>query len=339
YPQAQACTILSAPKFSQHWVGKSYDWDQEQGLLVVNKRHMQKTALLLDQTSRPLTWTSQFGSVTFNQFGREFPNGGMNEAGLVVEIAWLDDAAYNKPDDRAALNELQWIQYQLDRFATTQAVTAHLASIRIEPAYAKVHYLVCDATTSCVTVEYLHGQLVAHSGRELDVQVLTNGIYADYRQELSKYQGFGGSMALPTGSSSFARFARAASFATQPQPSSTGGRGELFKALAAVSQGDYSKWKIVYGTGDRSVSWATLSGDSVKSLSLNAFDFSCHSPVQIFPVVSSARGDVTAQFVPYSTEANLALVSTTLKDLADSLPPGIMQAVADYPDETVCTEP
>ena len=33
----------------------------------------------------PASWVSKYGSVTFNQYGRELPTGGMNEAGLVVE--------------------------------------------------------------------------------------------------------------------------------------------------------------------------------------------------------------------------------------------------------------
>lgn len=36
--------------------------------------------------SARLGWTSRYASVTFNQWGREFPMDGMNEAGLVVAL-------------------------------------------------------------------------------------------------------------------------------------------------------------------------------------------------------------------------------------------------------------
>ena len=74
--------------------GKNYDWSLGEGLLIVNKREVQKEALTED---RPARWTSRFGSVTFNQYGREFPNGGMNERGLVVELMWLDETEYPAP--------------------------------------------------------------------------------------------------------------------------------------------------------------------------------------------------------------------------------------------------
>ena len=35
---------------------------------------------------KPIEWISKYGSISFNQFGAEFPYGGINEEGLVVEI-------------------------------------------------------------------------------------------------------------------------------------------------------------------------------------------------------------------------------------------------------------
>ena len=46
------------------------------------------------------TWTAQYGSITFNQYGRELPTGGINEAGLVVESMALSEARYPEPDHR-----------------------------------------------------------------------------------------------------------------------------------------------------------------------------------------------------------------------------------------------
>jgi len=61
------------------------------GHVFVNKRHVAKTAVSwasfisgkLDATP-PLAWTSKYASLTFNPYGREFPDDGMNEAGLFI---------------------------------------------------------------------------------------------------------------------------------------------------------------------------------------------------------------------------------------------------------------
>lgn len=89
--------------------GRNYDWPVEVGLVLVNKRDMHKTALLING-GQAAKWTARYGSLTFNQFGRDLPNGGINEAGLVIEVLWLNDTGYAAADARPALNALAWIQ-------------------------------------------------------------------------------------------------------------------------------------------------------------------------------------------------------------------------------------
>ena len=113
-----------------------------EGMVIVNKRHVAKTAM---GSTHPARWTSTYGSVTFNQYGRELPMGVMKESGLVMATLWLKDSEYAVPDDRPAVNTLQWIQYQLDTAHTVDEVIASDAHVRVSPGgSAKVHYLVCD---------------------------------------------------------------------------------------------------------------------------------------------------------------------------------------------------
>ena len=109
---ADACTTFMLSRGGEHVVGKSYDWFMGQGLVIVNKRGVAKQSLPAKPGDRAAQWVSRHASVTFNQYGREFPAGGMNDAGLVVEVMWLDSSEYERADRRPSLNELQWIQYQ-----------------------------------------------------------------------------------------------------------------------------------------------------------------------------------------------------------------------------------
>jgi penicillin V acylase-like amidase (Ntn superfamily) len=87
-------------------VGKNYDWKVEEGLIIVNKRGVSKTAFIstADNTGLgiPAAWTSKYGSITFTQYGSELSPGGMNEAGLVVESMGLfhntPNRKYPEPD-------------------------------------------------------------------------------------------------------------------------------------------------------------------------------------------------------------------------------------------------
>ena len=99
---ADACTTFCLRDDGRILFGKNYDWNVGDGLLVVNQRGIARQADMPDD--RPASWVSRYGSVTFNQYGRDFPSGGMNEAGLVIELMWLEGSRYPAPDQRPAVD-------------------------------------------------------------------------------------------------------------------------------------------------------------------------------------------------------------------------------------------
>ena len=86
---AYACTTFCIDDGEKLVFGRNYDWGIGVGLVMVNKRGLSKTALLFSPTEVPARWVSKYGSVTFNQYGREFPTGGINEKGLVPELSQI----------------------------------------------------------------------------------------------------------------------------------------------------------------------------------------------------------------------------------------------------------
>ena len=129
---------------------------------------------------KTISWVSKYGSITFNQYGKEFPTGGMNEKGLVVELMWLDETQYPAPDSRPAISVLQWIQYQLDNCATVEEILATDKILRIATVgTTPLHYLVTDKQGNAATIEFLNGRLIVHKGKDLSVPVLTNNTYQE----------------------------------------------------------------------------------------------------------------------------------------------------------------
>src|SRR5262245_53683429 len=137
-----ACTTFCLRDGSHVVFGRNYDFGIGDGLVIVNKRNVEKTSAMGDHPAR---WTSRYGSVTFNQFGREFPTGGINEKGLVVELMMLHGSRYPDADARPTVGVLEWIQYQLDNRATVAELLAAGDDIRIQ-GETPLHYLVADPT-------------------------------------------------------------------------------------------------------------------------------------------------------------------------------------------------
>ena len=130
-PALVPCTTFCLPGSEGPVFGRNYDWGVGVANVTINKRGLKKTALV-EEGEDPAEWTSKFGSLTFNQYGHELPTGGMNEAGLVVEVMWLDETRFPTRDERKGLCELQWVQYQLDNCRNVEEVLA--TDSRIRPA-------------------------------------------------------------------------------------------------------------------------------------------------------------------------------------------------------------
>src|SRR5918911_589932 len=102
-----ACTTFVINKDGHIVFGRNYDWITGAGIVNTNQRGLYKTSLK-NNDGATISWVSKFGSITFNQYGKEFPTGGMNEKGLVVELMWLDGTRYPEKDNRPSIGVLQW---------------------------------------------------------------------------------------------------------------------------------------------------------------------------------------------------------------------------------------
>ena len=340
-PPTSACTTLMVQGQDGPLVGKSYDWSVGHGIVYFNKSGVSKTALALDPRETPARWTSRFASLTFNQYGRELPNGGMNTAGLVVEVMLLSSSRYAPFDERPAINELQWIQYQLDRFATVGEVVAHADDLRISRVHGNVHYMVCDRRGSCAAIEQIDGKTVIAAGEEMPVAALTNDTYADSLAFLRQHRGYGGHRDAPSGSSSLARFVRTAGRVLGEKIENATPSEYVLAALDDVRSGSFTKWNIVYDPERLEVSFRTLASPEVKALRVDDFDASCSTPVRMLDIDFDQPGDVTAAFADYSEKANSDLIDASLHDLGieGRLPAGTKEALAALPDRYECVGP
>ena len=133
------CSTFTMQKKESVLLGQNYDFYYGHGLIVVSPRGFKKVSVV-KPGQKETAWTANYGNVTFTQFGRELPMGGMNERGLTIAMMWHEEGQYPSADDRPVLNELQWIQYQLDQYGTVQEVVEHLDEIRIEQSMYVLHY-------------------------------------------------------------------------------------------------------------------------------------------------------------------------------------------------------
>lgn len=91
FGELSACTSFILKNGHQVVVGRNYDYKSSLGVIMINSRNVIKTAIPFPGENS-VEWISKYGSITFNALGREQPNEGMNEVGLVVTGLSVDDA-------------------------------------------------------------------------------------------------------------------------------------------------------------------------------------------------------------------------------------------------------
>ncbi len=160
-------------------------------------------------------WISKYGSVIAAVYDIGTSDG-MNEAGLVTSLLYLDESDYGQPDGRPAIGVASWAQYVLDNFSTVNEAVEALSkeTFRVvsgklpNGAGAQVHLAISDATGDSAIFEYVDGKLVIHHGKQY--KVMTNSPSYDKQIALNAYwEKIGGLAFLPGTNSAADRFARA----------------------------------------------------------------------------------------------------------------------------------
>jgi penicillin V acylase-like amidase (Ntn superfamily) len=335
-PSARPCTAFLQDGLL---MGRNLDWNLDVGLLIVNKKGVSKRAMVLDPQEKTAEWTSKYGSLTFNQYGREMPSGGMNEAGLVVETLWLNSTRHPQPDERPAL--ISWPQYQLDNCRTVAEVLATDKQIRISPTMPMpLHFFVCDREGHAAVIEFLDGKLICHTGDTLPHKLITNDTCEASLAYLKQHEGFGGPKQIKQGSwDSLDRYAIAAARlkAYQSQDSRETAIRYAFDTLAAVRQGDSTKWSIVYDLQKREIHYKTDRTAQIRTVQLAGLDFSTQTPVRMVSINTAHFGVLNPYFADYDADVNRWMIYYSAKHtpMLKDLPDVLLEAFAGYSEATL----
>jgi penicillin V acylase-like amidase (Ntn superfamily) len=334
---ATACSVFCVERGGEVIVARNQDWPFDEGILVVNKRGHAKSALAYrgESTENLATWTARYGSITLVQYGRDVDFAGVNEAGLVVHQQWLDGTRYPPADARPSVSVDQFQQYLLDNFRSVDEVIASDAAVRVRPNPAGStlqHFFVVDATGVAAVLEFRNGRMVIHAHDALPAKALTNDGYAESLASLPPRGS-----PLPTGYGSLARFGRAAAYAAGDSP--TDGVDPITSAFATLD--DLRQWntrfQTVFDAKRRVVYFRSSRVPAVRSVRMEALDFSCATPALVIDLASPGAGDVTTRLAPYTTAENERLIARAWNAHGYyDFEKRALQAISRYPETFRC---
>jgi hypothetical protein len=156
-------------------------------------------------------------------------------------------------------------------------------------------------------------------------------------QSLGRHEGFGGSNPIKQGSwDSLDRYAIAASRLKtyKPQDSKQSPVQYAFGTVAAVRQGDTTKWTIVYDLKKLEIQYKTDRTAEIRSVQLAGLDFSTKTPVRMVSINSSHFGMLNPYFTDYDTDTNRWMIYYSIGHTPQTknIPDARIEASAVYPE-------
>jgi hypothetical protein len=330
--------------------GRNLDWITGTGLVLTNPRNLEKIALV-DPSERAIKWVSKFGSITFNQVGRDLPYGGMNESGLIVEHMTLDETIYPSKDNRYAIGACQWIQFQLDNYSTVGEVINSDTLLRIVDASSKFHFLVSDRFGHVASLEFLNGKMICHTGKSLPVESLANSTYEKSLECFNKNGDTKSNLSLYNFSTAAKRIEGFKSFGSDSTIK------QAFDILGAVNQGLGTKWSIVYDLSDMRIYFKvfetpTIIGEQkiflkqpgiadIKYVDFKDFDFYCTKTPKALDLNFDKAGNMSPHFFEYSSSINKDFISKAFTffkgwGININLTEGEIESLSKYPESFKC---
>ena len=279
-------------------LAKNFDWGFGQGYLIKNIRGQQKYSYGF-RGNNVAGWISKFGSITFNQNGKEFPYGGINEKGLVVEQLWLGNTEYQENNNKT-ISELEWIQYQLDNYENVDEVIKNINSLTIKPI-ARIHYFLADKNGVSAVIDFVNGD-VKIDRKQDKFQVITN----ETSEDSKKYYDFSKDI-NPNSRSHFDRYCILRNNLNVENLSIS----ESFKKLNLVKEDEpnyKSYWSIVYDINKLEFYFKSVDNSEIKKVSLKDFSFHSNSNTE-FSLINSNK----VNFQPYSSNDNLRLLTNAIE--------------------------
>ena len=308
------CTVLATQVNDSAVLARTLDWEVHlPGMVLVNPRGLEKSVLAWhgyapDPVPRDsMTWIARYMSITFTGYGRDFITSGMNEAGLMVAGANAP-AEFLQPDNRPGMSCFQWIQAQLDLYASVAEVLDGLDRFHVDGE--SWHILFSDKSGECLAVEFIADGIEVIQGVSLPLPVLTNATCPQLAAHLPLDESFGGTMDLKRGDDSFARYLRVAE-ALRDQDTSEFSTSEAyaFHLLELAQVSDTQRW-VVFNSATGQVTWKTSTNGKLCWLTFNDLLEEASALVRWVPIDAPGAGDISAELKPCTYEDNRTVVST-----------------------------
>jgi len=308
--KGQECVMA----FNENWPGEA------QGYVLINQPGRQKRGVTESElwvtkelkSDSDIRWTSRYGSITFNCFGKDLPVFGVNEKGLMVaELAWGQQKPGKLLPGEKPIVWLAWEQYILDQFATVDEALNDISKSKLGVQVDSHEFFLSDAKgNSGVVLCDNQGTFRVFRGKTMKHPLVCNGFPETDPDQLKAYKAFGGKEEMTSfrnfGVSDFGRrYANGIHLLEAYNPKAHCAPAYAWMMLEVLNPGD---WRLVYDAKARRAAFCTIRNPKVKWVNFGDIKFGADKPTLILDVQTEFEGDALSRFVPLTSENLLTML-------------------------------
>jgi len=349
------CTTIKLRNTESIILAQNYDFYYGHGLVATNKKGVSKVAIVDNLTKENIysdensgaQWVSKYGSITFNQFGREIPTCGMNEEGLAVVSMWHNTEQKPVGEGDSQITELQWIQMQLDLYTSVDEVINNLDKVSLGVKMYPMHYHCSDTSGRSVIVEIVNGRLKAFENK--DISGCGNAGIRESVEYIEKYHNTEHNritikepildraakailMSKDFNENSSSREIHSEAFNILDSVALHAGFGDLFRWVAKSIPPTQTFWQVMFDVSELKIYFKTKQNKKNREINLSTFDFSHKTPVKIFDIEKEEAGDISDKFIDYSRADNEKIVKKSFAPVNNEFPENKQNELIEYPE-------
>lgn len=310
-PGLGSCATVFLAQEGNRIVGHNLDERFEvPGLVVINPRGARKRSITFSELlgvprlrrSSRLDWVSRYGSATYSVFGREFPDGGLNEAGLYVGEMTLLSTVWPSVPGTVRMYHHQWIQYLLDNHATVDEALGSL-ELALPEGHCRWHFFFADQTGDAAVVEFIEGRPAVYRRGTLPYPILCNSRYDAELRNLRIYEGFGGGENPAAHRADEDPRFRWAALMLRDYAGGMPPEDYTFKVLDRMDLGN-RRWSVICDLRAGRLHFRTSRAPQVKRVDLSMFDLSSLDHPLALDIHTQTAGDTASRFEGLSADRN-----------------------------------
>ncbi|MGC5772012.1 linear amide C-N hydrolase [Paenibacillus pabuli] len=289
-------------------LGKNQDVPYKGAYIFTNKRGVAKSAIV-QPPELPAKWISRYGSLTISQVGKEMPNGGINEAGLVIEQTTLWQSTYTNDDRLPAVGELQWIQLLLDTCDSVKDAEQVAYGVRIAQPMSRLHYMIADRSGDCAIFEFLGGVMYVYRGNSLPFSIMANTPYTEAIKDLEDKEERWRNAYNDYDRDSMDRFIKGAARLADLIPVSERERLQFTQDSLKFVRREDTVYSLIYDLEQMQLHFATSIYPDLKTVRIGEVDFSSDAaPLAL----NLQQPDVS--FINYNADLNRRVAESFFRD-------------------------